>query len=83
MEDHSEKNLGNWKMRRRFMWIITIFCMYCILHILYWGGDSRVNEAIIMWAFLCMGGTLGSYVFGAAWQDIHVIQSSRGKRRDE
>lgn len=71
---------GNWKHRRRFMWIVQAFCMYCINYVMRWGIDSRVNETIVMFAFMCMFGILGSYVFGAAWQDINISKSGNRNR---
>lgn len=62
---------GNWSVRRRFMFIVSLFCAYCITYVMLKGQDSRVNETIVTWAFLCLGAIVGSYVFGAAWQDIN------------
>jgi hypothetical protein len=66
-----------WKHRRRFMWVVQAFCMYCIYYVMISGLDTRVNETIVMSAFLTMASILGSYVFGAAWQDINTAKRSR------
>lgn len=76
VNDRPGEGLGSWKMRRRFMWAVTLFCMYCITHVMWDGRDTRVNETIVMAAFLCMGGIVGSYVFGAAWQDINFKRTA-------
>lgn len=83
VNDRPGDGLGSWKMRRRFMWMITFFCMFCVTKVMYTGADTQVNQAIIMWSFLCMGGVMGSYVFGAAWQDIRTTQSMNRKKGDD
>lgn len=77
--DRSNEKIGSWKNRRRFMWIISIFCMYCIDYVMRFGADSRVNDTIIMAAFFCLASIVGAYVFGAAWQDINFKQAKTKK----
>lgn len=60
----------SWKNRRRMMWSAVAFCMLCIAWVLYKNLDSGPAEAAITMGFLTIGGIIGSYVFGAAWQDI-------------
>ena len=67
--------IGSWTMRRRFMWVISIFCMWSIAYVLIKGQDTRVAETSVMCAFLCLGSIVGSYVFGAAWQDIRSTEA--------
>lgn len=83
IKDRPEHGLGSWKMRRRFMWAITLFCMYCVYYVMRSGADTRVGETVVMSSFMCMFGILGSYVFGATWQDISMIKTRRNGGRDD
>lgn len=71
--------LGSWKYRRRFLWIINIFCMYCVAYIMHKGLDNPTAVIIVEGSFFCMITTMGSYVFGATWQDINFCKTREGK----
>lgn len=57
-------------MRRRFMFTVSGFCMYVILHVLVRGIDTKPAEAAITMAFATLISITGCYVFGATWEDI-------------
>ena len=59
---------GNWVIRRRFMMIVIAFCMGVIVYTLHSGRDDRVAETALTMSFAIVGTTVGSYVFGAAWE---------------
>ena len=65
---------GDWKIRRRFMFIIIAFCMWTIGYVLRNDLTSRVAETAVEMAFLTIFMTMGSYVFGAVWQDTTSIK---------
>ncbi|HVL29546.1 MAG TPA: hypothetical protein VM326_02350 [Sphingomicrobium sp.] len=66
---------SSWAVRRKFMFAVSAFCMAAISYCLLRNLDTKVAEAAVTFAFLTLGGIVGSYVFGAAWEDI-----SRGSR---
>jgi len=57
------------------MYAVTLFCAATIAYVLFKGMDTKVAETAVTASFLCMGGIVGSYVFGAAWQDITKIKT--------
>jgi len=59
----------SWKLRRRFMFIVTGFCMIVILLALLVKPDTGVAGTAISFGFGTITGILGSYVFGAVWDD--------------
>lgn len=63
---------GSWRIRRRFMFVIMAFCMGTICYCLWMGNDTEVAQTAVSMAFLIIGTTVASYVFGAAWQDINM-----------
>ncbi|MCP4897728.1 MAG: hypothetical protein GY906_12210 [bacterium] len=59
----------SWKIRRRFMFIVTAFSMAVILLALLVKPDTAVAGTAISFSFGTITGVLGSYVFGAVWDD--------------
>lgn len=58
-----------WRERRRFMWIVIAFCMATIAWALFKDSDTAVMQSAVTMGFTIMGTTVGSYVFGAVWED--------------
>lgn len=65
-----ERTQPSWRQRRRMLFLVTAFCMFTIAYILWKDLQSAVAEVAVTMSFLIMGTNVGSYVFGAAWQDI-------------
>ena len=59
---------GNWVVRRRFMMTIIAFCMGIIVLTLASERADKVAETAMTMSFAIIGTTVGSYVFGAAWE---------------
>lgn len=66
---------GAWTHRRRIIYGTLIFCAFCISYLMFRGSDTRLNETIVNSAFLLAGGVIGSYVFGAVWDDKNIASS--------
>lgn len=81
--DRDEGSLGSWKTRRRFLWVINGFCIYCVAYIMHKGTDNETARIIVEGAFFTMITTLGSYVFGAAWQDINFCKIREGGKEEQ
>lgn len=64
---------GSWTHRRRIIYCTLIFCAFCIVFIMFYGSDTKLHEAIVSSAFLLAGGVIGSYVFGAVWDDKNPV----------
>ena len=61
---------GSWKIRRRFMFAVSIFCVLVISYVLWKQLSGSVADTAITMSFVTLMSTVGSYVFGATWQDI-------------
>lgn len=68
------KGVGSWRWRRFFLWAVNVFCGWVIGYSLVERLDTRVAETAVMFAFLTMAGSVGSYVFGAVWDDRNKMQ---------
>lgn len=63
----------SWKIRRRLVILTLIFCAGCIVYLLIAGDDTKLNETIALGVIGAAISTLGSYVFGAVWDDRNVM----------
>jgi hypothetical protein len=65
------RNVGvvPWTVRRRLIIVVSAFCMLTVAYCLWHRLDSKVAEAAVTMAFTTLMGIVGSYVFGAAWED--------------
>ena len=59
----------SWKWRRRMVWLVCLFCMGEIGYIIWRGGGDPVHTAALTPLSLLLGSVVGSYVFGAVWDD--------------
>ena len=51
------------------MFAISVFCMVVIGYVLYVGLDTEPADTAVNMAFVVLLGNIGSYVFGACWDD--------------
>lgn len=64
----------SWRIRRRVVIATIGFCMGCIVYLMVKGeADSRLHETIAMGIIGLFVSTIGSYVFGATWDDKNVM----------
>lgn len=75
MED-KDRNPGqsSWRIRRRFMFAVSAFCMWTVAYVLWRGLSSGPADTAVTMAFLTLLGIVGSYVFGATWEDISMTK---------
>lgn len=60
----------SWKIRRRVLFTILIFCMLTIGWVLYKQLDTKVAETAVVMAFVIIGTVLTTYVFAATHEDV-------------
>lgn len=65
------------------MFTVISFCIFCISYTLYKELDSRTTESIVEFSFLTIITTMGSYVFGAVWQDNTLVKNKRREREKD
>lgn len=71
--------LTDWKYRRRFMWIISVFCMANIAYVLIAKLETAPADTSVTMSFLTLMGIVGSYVFGAVWDDKNQMRFTAPK----
>lgn len=79
---------GSWIMRRRLMWAVVAFCMLSIAWVLYKDMTSGPADTTVTMGFVTLISIVGSYVFGAAFDDSkardHAIARARiGLKEDD
>lgn len=65
---------GQWRIRRKFMFTVSGFCMVSVGYCLGMDLDSKVAETVVTMSYLVLGAIVSSYVFGATWEDISVAR---------
>jgi len=63
----------SWKHRRRVVFGALIFCALAITWLMIRGEDIRLHETIAVGLIGLAVSVIGSYVFGAAWDDRNVM----------
>ena len=58
-----------WKNRRRMVWIVALVCLGLMVYMAYSGGESSVRVAVMNTVLVVLPSVVGSYVFGAVWDD--------------
>ena len=65
-------NKPSWKYRRRYLYVVTFFTMFCIGWVLYKDMTSSPADSMVTMGIILIGSMVGSYVFAAVWDDkIH------------
>lgn len=67
-----------WARRRRFLYVVNLFCASVIVYILVKNRTGSVAETAITMAFFVLASSVASYVFGAVWQDVKHIAATGG-----
>lgn len=62
-------NRPSWMMRRRIIVATLVWCAALVTYLAVWGRPTSLSEAISTGLILLMGSVIGSYVFGAVWDD--------------
>lgn len=60
---------AQWKIRRAIIIMTLIACALIVGKLLVIGPDSDLSQTLANGAFMLAGAVIGSYVFGAAWDD--------------
>ncbi len=60
---------STWAIRRRIIIGTLLWAACLVTWLAIWGKPTSLSEAIATNLLLLMGGVIGSYVFGAVWDD--------------
>lgn len=67
-------NKPSWEVRRRIIIATLVFCAFCVTYIMIWGDQRPVMEVIVFSAFGLALSVIGSYIFGAVWDDKNIMK---------
>lgn len=65
----------SWKIRRRIVIVTLLWCGAMVTYLAVWGRDINLSETVANGALLLMASVIGSYVFGAVWDDKNQTQA--------
>lgn len=59
-----------WSFRRKVVVYTLCFCAGVVTKVAIWGHQSEgIGEALVTMSFGLAGAVIGSYIFGAVWND--------------
>ena len=61
----------NWRIRRTVVFATLFFCAFNITWIMLDGTDTALNQQLGLGLIAAATATIGSYVFGACWDDMN------------
>lgn len=76
-----DNNKPSWKLRRRIIHLVLLFCTFCVLWILVRDQQGSVSEMIVISSFGLSGSVIASYIFGAVWDDKNYIESTASRKQ--
>lgn len=59
----------SWTIRRRIVVITLCWCGGMVTYLSIWGRPVTLSETAVNGCLLLMASVIGSYVFGAVWDD--------------
>jgi hypothetical protein len=59
----------SWRIRRRVIFGTLAFCALEVVYLTIFGESTSLAETIANGCFLLAGSVIGTYVFGATWDD--------------
>jgi|TARA_Y100000289_G_C3923601_1_gene151936 hypothetical protein len=68
MENKENKD-NRWKIRRNIVNLTLTFSALSITYLMLKGNDTQLHQAIANGLILLSGSVIGSYIFGATWDD--------------
>lgn len=69
---------GSWKIRRRIIYGTLLYCAGVVLYLVVWGSDTALHQQIALALVGLAGAVIGSYVFGAVWDDHSIRRFGSG-----
>jgi len=66
----------SWKVRRRIVILTLLWCAGMVTYLAVWGRDIDLSETTVNGSLLLMASVIGSYVFGAVWDDKNHGQAA-------
>lgn len=63
---------SNWKVRRSIVLLTLLFCAAVITKIVWGNADSETSQVALYGSFGLAASVIGSYVFGAVWDDNNM-----------
>jgi len=67
--ENKENKENKWKIRRKIVNLTLTFSSLSIAYLIFKGKDTQLHQAIANGLIMLSGSVIGSYIFGATWDD--------------
>lgn len=74
MPDNGAPEPDRWKHRRRIVYVTLIYCAAMTAWLGIWAEPSSLREQLALALVGLAGAVIGTYVFGAAWDDKNMTR---------
>lgn len=71
----------SWLLRRLVIFGVLALCFYVVIRITEKDASRPVDEILVLSAFSTIIAVVGSYIFGASWENIKISGNMLGRRR--
>ncbi|MBT8449209.1 MAG: hypothetical protein KJO69_05940 [Gammaproteobacteria bacterium] len=83
MDDPDKDGIpGTWKNRRRVIFSTLVYCAAMVTYLAIWGEDTSLHQDIASGLILLTASVVGSYVFGAIWDDKRKVGGNETSRSE-
>jgi hypothetical protein len=69
--------LGSWRNRRRVIFLALGYCAVSDAYLIVLGTDTALHQQMAIAHVMLAGAVIGSYVFGAVWDDHSIRHAER------
>lgn len=73
----------SWAIRRRIIIITLLWCGGMVTYLAAWGRPITLSDTVANGCLLLMASVIGSYVFGAVWEDTRLPPADGGSVEEE
>lgn len=77
MADDTRTPPGTWTRRRRIIHLTLIYCAVLVVWLTERHPDSPIVSQAVLGLLALAGAVIGSYVFGATWDDKNARSAER------
>lgn len=75
MDDPRNGERSSWYLRRKIVFGTLYYCAVAVAYLVLFGEDTALNAQLAIALTGLAGMVIGSYVFGAVWEDKTKIRS--------
>ena len=73
--DPTKAGDDSWTIRRRLLFLTSFFYMLVVGYCVVRGTDNELFRTTVTFCIIALTGNVGTYVFGASWEDLTMVKN--------